>query len=132
MRLTKALGAIMLTCSLVVSREIPILDSTAVISLQQTLALYPLAVDSKNFAALDQVFTQDVVANYSAPIGVLNGLPAVISALEASLAPVNTQHNLTTFSVSDLKEESASTVSLEASPSQVWSEFDHKSRSCML
>ena len=132
MRLTKAVGVIALACSLVASREIPNHDSRAVISLQQTLALYPLAVDSKNFAALDQVFAQDVVANYSAPLGVLNGLPTVISVLTASLAPVLSQHALATFSVSDLEEDSASTVSSEASPSRVRNGFNHKCRSRIL
>jgi hypothetical protein len=128
MGITKALGIISLAYSIVASREIPIYDSRAVISLQQTLALYPLAIDSKNFAAMDQVFAQDVVANYSAPIGVLNGLPTVISVLESSLAPVLTQHVLATFSVSDLKEESASTVSSKASLLRVRNKFDLTTR----
>jgi hypothetical protein len=132
MQLTKSLGVIILAGSLALSREIPIFESTAVISLQQTLALYPLAIDSKNFAALDQVFAQDVVANYSTGIGVLNGLPTVISVLNASLVPVLTQHDLTTFSVSDLSLGSASTVSSEASPSPVRNGFNHEFRSRML
>jgi hypothetical protein len=116
MRPTKALGVLILACSLVTSCEIPLFDSTAVISLQQTLALYPLAIDSKNFAALDQVFAPDIVANYSTGVGVLNGLPMVISVLNANLVPVLTQHDLTTFSVSELRVDSASTVSSETSP----------------
>jgi hypothetical protein len=118
MRFSKALWFIILACSFVGSRQIPIHDSTAVISLQQTLSLYPLAVDSKNFQDLDQVFAKNVVANYSTPIGVLNGLPTVISVLNASLAAVLTQHDLTTYSVSELNVNSASTVSSKASPSE--------------
>ena len=64
--------------------------------IRDTLAHYPLAIDGKNFAALDLVFTQDVVANYSAPLNVLTGLATVISTLKASLAPVTTQHALST------------------------------------
>lgn len=60
--------------------------------IRNTLAHYPLAIDGKNFAALDLVFAQDVVANYSAPLGVLTGLSSVISVLESSLSPVTTQH----------------------------------------
>ncbi|KAF6231655.1 hypothetical protein HO173_010187 [Letharia columbiana] len=64
--------------------------------IRNTLAHYPLAIDGKNFAALDLVFTQHVVANYSEPLGVLTGLPAVVSALESSLSPVGTQHAFST------------------------------------
>ncbi|KAF6226973.1 hypothetical protein HO133_008414 [Letharia lupina] len=64
--------------------------------IRETLAHYPLAIDGKNFAALDLVFTQHVVANYSEPLGVLTGLPAVVSALESSLSPVGTQHAFST------------------------------------
>lgn len=115
MQFTKPIWVISLALGVVASRKIPIYDSRAVISLQQTLALYPLAIDSKKFAALDQVFAEDVIANYSPPIGVLTGLPAVESVLQASLAPVLTQHALSTFSVIELEEESASTVSSNAS-----------------
>lgn len=41
-------------------------DPTIIEQIRNTLALYPLAVDGKDFGALDLVFTQDVVANYSA------------------------------------------------------------------
>ena len=64
--------------------------------IRDTLAHYPLAIGGKNFAGLDLVFTPDVVANYSEPLGVLTGLSSVISTLEASLAPVTTQHALST------------------------------------
>lgn len=64
--------------------------------IRNTLWLYPLAIDGKNFAALDLVFTQDVVANYSAPLNVLTPLSAVQAALQRSLMPVTTQHKLST------------------------------------
>ncbi len=128
MRLTNALGVISLTFSLVASREIPTHDSKVVLSLQQTLALYLLAIDSKSFVALDQVLAQDVVANYSAPLGVLNGLLTVESVLQTSLAPVLTQHSLSTFSVTELNTESASTVSLKAPLKYESKGFDRKIR----
>lgn len=71
-------------------------DSADYIAIKRTLSAYPFAIDSKDFDALANVFTEDVVANYSAPINVLDGLDAVKSALSASLAPVHTQHALTT------------------------------------
>lgn len=75
------------------------------LQIRNTLSHYPLAIDGKNFPALSLVFTQDVVANYSAPLGVLTGLASVISTLEASLAPVNTQHALSTQVVEILDGE---------------------------
>ena len=66
------------------------------IAIRQTLNRYALALDSKDFGALDLVFTVDVVADYGRGVGVLNGLQAVETGLMASLAPVTTQHALTT------------------------------------
>ena len=66
------------------------------LQIRNTLSHYPLAIDGKNFPSLSLVFTQDVIANYSAPLNVLTGLASVMSTLEASLAPVNTQHALST------------------------------------
>ena len=66
------------------------------LQIRNTLSHYPLAVDGKDFPAFSLVFTQDVVANYSAPLGVLTGLASLISTVEASLAPVRTQHALST------------------------------------
>ncbi|MCJ1393889.1 hypothetical protein MMC18_006765 [Xylographa bjoerkii] len=93
----------------------PILSLTATsatVALQQTLALYPLAIDGKNFSTLSAVFTPNVVANYSAPLNILYGLDAVEAALQAALAPVSTQHALSTFSVQclDLEEGTAGTI----------------------
>ncbi|KAF2091570.1 hypothetical protein K490DRAFT_61006 [Saccharata proteae CBS 121410] len=68
----------------------------AVEAIRQTLNTYPLAIDSKDFAALSAVFTTDAVANYSAPLNVLTGLRAIQSTLNASLLPVTTQHALAT------------------------------------
>ncbi|KAM0797088.1 hypothetical protein BDR22DRAFT_975616 [Usnea florida] len=77
------------------------------LQIRNTLSHYPLAIDGKDFAALSLVFTQDVVANYSAPLGVLNGLASVMSTLEASLAAVRTQHALSTQVVEILESEAA-------------------------
>jgi len=58
-----------------------------------TLSLYPLAIDGKNFPALSLVFAPNVIANFSAPVGVLTPLPAVQKGLEQILAPVDSQHS---------------------------------------
>ena len=49
-------------------------DPRDVESIRNTLALYPLSIDGKNFDALSLVFTKDAVANYSEPLNVLTGL----------------------------------------------------------
>jgi hypothetical protein len=66
-------------------------------SIRQTLAFYALAIDAKSFSSLDLVFAPDAIANYSAPLGVLAGLPAIQSVLQQSLAMfASTQHLLGT------------------------------------
>ena len=67
-------------------------NSTIKDQIRNTLGHYPLAVDGKNFATLDRVFTEDVIANYSEPLGVLHGLSSVKLALNSSLSPVTTRH----------------------------------------
>lgn len=104
---------------------------SSVLAIRDTLNHYPLAIDSKvlvtnlsafishfivilvpqNFAALSGVFTEDAVANYSAPLGVLTGLPSIESTISKDLAPVNTQHSLTTQVITLLTESIANTTS---------------------
>ena len=67
-------------------------DATVVEAIRNTLALYPFAIDGKNFDALDKVFAQNAVANYSAPLNVLTPLSNIKSELAASLECVTTQH----------------------------------------
>ena len=64
--------------------------------IHNTLALYPLAIDGKNFAELDRVFDSDVVANYSAPLNIITGVLNLQAVLNASLFYVTTQHSLAT------------------------------------
>jgi hypothetical protein len=71
-------------------------DPTIIEKIRNTLALYPLAVDGKDFGALDLVFTQDVVANYSAPLNELSPLSTLKSEVQENLAYVTTQHKLST------------------------------------
>lgn len=67
-------------------------DATVVEAIRNTLALYPFAIDGKNFDALDKVFAENAVANYSAPLNVLTPLSNIQQALAASLECVTTQH----------------------------------------
>ena len=85
-------------------------DPAIVETIRTTLALYPLAIDGKNFAALDELFTPDAVANYSAPLNVLTPLSTIESVLESSLAPVTTQHAFATQLINVLSPVSAFSV----------------------
>jgi ketosteroid isomerase-like protein len=85
-------------------------DSNDVEAVRATLALYPLAIDGKNFAALNLVFTTNAVANYSAPLNVLSPLSTIQSVLQASLNPVTTQHAFGTQLIDMLSCDSAFSV----------------------
>lgn len=71
-------------------------NSADALGIQNTLALYPIYLDSKNFGGFTSIFTPNVSADYSTSIGVLNGIPEIQSTLSAALANVTTQHSLTT------------------------------------
>ncbi|KAI4954147.1 hypothetical protein J4E91_001857 [Alternaria rosae] len=72
-------------------------DPTATESIRQTLSLYALAIDGRNYDILRKVFTTNARANYSDPIGVLNGVQAIIDNLAPGLSTfVSTQHHLGT------------------------------------
>lgn len=72
-------------------------DPIATESIRQTLALYALAIDGRNYEVLRKVFSTNARANYSDPIGVLNGVQAIIDNLAPGLSTfVSTQHHLGT------------------------------------
>lgn len=81
------------------------------LQIRNTLAHYPLAIDGKNFSALNLVFVPDVVANYSPPLGVVTGLHNVMKVLESALEKVTTQHALSTTVVEILDGGRAKTLS---------------------
>ncbi|KAE9369899.1 hypothetical protein N431DRAFT_414235 [Stipitochalara longipes BDJ] len=85
-------------------------DPIIVEAIRTTLALYPLAIDGKNFEALDQVFSSNAVANYSAPLNVLTPLSTIESVLQSSLAAVTTQHAFATQLIDVLSPVSAFSV----------------------
>lgn len=73
-----------------------IVDPISIESIRSTLALYPFAIDGKNFDALSNVFAADAAANYSAPLNVLSPLSDIKATLRASLSCVTTQHQFGT------------------------------------
>lgn len=79
-------------------------------AIRNVLAHYPLAIDGKNFDALDLVFTSNAVTNYSAPLNILTPLSAIKSGLKASLAPVTTQHSYGTQVIDVTSSKSALSV----------------------
>ncbi|KAF9891591.1 hypothetical protein FE257_003602 [Aspergillus nanangensis] len=79
-------------------------------AIRNTLALYPFAIDGKNFAALSNVFAADAVANYSAPLNVLTPLSTIESVLEASTACVTTQHHFGTQLIDPLSPSVAESI----------------------
>ena len=78
------------------SPSAPYQDPSLLEEIRHTLNFYPLIIDGKDFSSLNQIFTTTAVANYSAPLNVLTPLSTIEAVLAASLAPVNTQHSLTT------------------------------------
>ncbi|KAL1598639.1 hypothetical protein SLS60_007779 [Paraconiothyrium brasiliense] len=91
------------------------LHATALLDIEairHTLALYPYIIDGRDFPSLSSVFTADAIANYSVPIGVVNGLSAIESTLGAALASfLGTQHLLGSQSVRICDRNSAISVS---------------------
>jgi hypothetical protein len=88
-----------------------IIDVGATEAIRQTLGLYALAIDGRNFEALRKVFTNDVRANYSDPIGVLNGVQAIIDTLPPGLNSfASTQHLLGTMFIQVCGWQSAVSV----------------------
>ncbi|KFX90165.1 hypothetical protein V490_06615 [Pseudogymnoascus sp. VKM F-3557] len=85
-------------------------DSQSIEAIRATLALYPLAIDGKNFDALSRIFTKDAVANYSAPLNVLTSLSTIQSTLKSNLNPVTTQHSYGTQLIDIISPDSAFSV----------------------
>jgi hypothetical protein len=79
-------------------------------AIRTTLALYPLAIDGKNFNALGQLFTSNAVANYSEPLNILTPLSTIQSVLQSSLSAVTTQHAFATQLIGVLSPTSAFSV----------------------
>ncbi|KAG6903134.1 hypothetical protein C0995_004681 [Termitomyces sp. Mi166 len=85
-------------------------SASSVLAIKDTINHYPLAIDSKNFSALSNIFTVDAIANYSPPLGVLSGLETIQNVLQSSLAPVTSQHGLSTQTVTLFSNTEANTT----------------------
>lgn len=61
-------------------------DTHSLDTIRNKLALYTYILDGQQFSALNQIFTDDAMANYSNPIGLLNGLDEIKDGLGKSQA----------------------------------------------
>ncbi|KAJ4344734.1 uncharacterized protein N0V89_012478 [Didymosphaeria variabile] len=68
------------------------------LAIQNVLARYCEALDTKNWSLLQKVFVPDVQADYPFNRG-LKGADAVADAIKNRLGPIRTHHSLTTCSV---------------------------------
>ncbi|KAK0513784.1 hypothetical protein JMJ35_003506 [Cladonia borealis] len=65
----------------------------ATIQIQQTLALWPLAVDSKNYTLLPLIFTPTAFLGSPPPTGNFIGIPSITAFLTLFLNNTLTQHS---------------------------------------
>ncbi|KAL8797483.1 MAG: hypothetical protein Q9195_000299 [Heterodermia aff. obscurata] len=84
-------------------------DPYVIAAITQKLALYDIAIDTKNFSALSGTFATDVVANV-APVPITS-LAAYEAFLQADLAGSRTKHTTDTVFVSNIEPYTAQSIS---------------------
>lgn len=92
--------------------EVPpvaVADPYVIEAITQKLALYDIALDTKNFTALSGTFIDDVIPKV-APIPI-NGLAAYEAFLQADLERIKTKHTTDTVFVYDITPYSAQSIS---------------------
>ncbi len=71
------------------------------LEIEDVLVAYSEAIDTQNFEALDDIFTEDAEIDYSAMGGPVGSYPEVKAFLQQSLpAFKNTQHMISNFQIS--------------------------------
>lgn len=92
------------------AREIPVTGPAAIVEIQQTLNLFPISVDTKNYTILADIFTVDATADFVV-VPTVHSLAAIQQVLQASLAGLVTQHSFTTqvIKIQNRREASAIT-----------------------
>ncbi|KAL8686644.1 MAG: hypothetical protein Q9224_005382, partial [Gallowayella concinna] len=81
-------------------------SSKDVTAIQQTLGLFPIAIDTKQFDLLDAVFTPTATGNFTGH-SVAVGLPAIKSYFAQGLTGLVSQHNLATLYINMTGTEKA-------------------------
>ena len=92
--------------------EVPpvaVADPYVIEAITQKLALYDIALDTKNFTALSGTFTDDV--NPKVATVPINGLAAYEAFLQADLQGIKTKHTTDTVFVYDITPYSAQSIS---------------------
>lgn len=88
-----------------------IADLLAIQSIRDTLALYPLALDGRNYDILDKIFVSDVKAEYMEPLGTFSNVQDLKSGLAKVLGGLaSTQHNYGTQIINVLSPTTAASV----------------------
>jgi hypothetical protein len=77
------------------------------LAIQDLLARYSTAIDSKNFALLAEVFTEDGVGDYTASGGIRGTLPEIQEWLSGALSIFSVVQHLVTNVTVDLRGDEA-------------------------
>lgn len=78
------------------------------VQIREKISIYSLAIDTKNFALLSEVFAENITANFSLPPPneLIHGLAECQQVLKASLKDYVTQHTIST-TVVDFTDETS-------------------------
>ena len=87
------------TLSILASVVFASLSPSENLEIRNKLSLYALAVDNKQFGLLDNIFTQDIFADYVGQT--YSGLPAFKAFLNISTANKTTQHAISSTILDD-------------------------------
>lgn len=69
-------------------------DTHSIDTIRNKLALWTYILDGQQFSTLDQIFASDAIANYTDPIGLLNGLDEIEDGLQKSQASFEASQTL--------------------------------------
>jgi hypothetical protein len=89
------------------------LDATEELKVRTTLSQFTIFVDDDDFDHLDQIFTQDVFADYG--FAKADGLPAFAAFLRRGLEGIVSQHAVSSTVIEDLGDSLNSTAYITAS-----------------
>ena len=84
--------------------------TSADVQIKNTLAKYPLSVDSKNYTILPELFTEDALLASPPPTGNFYGIPAIIGFLTPALENTLTQHSYGTQFIDVVSEKEATAI----------------------
>ena len=109
-KIISVLAVLLSVCPLGLQSPLPS-RTTSLVSIQQTLALFAVAVDTKNYALFSSIFTPNVTANFSTP-GAENiqGLSQLTDILSQSLRGQLSQHSLSTLQINFTSQTEANAV----------------------